>query len=93
MSWRAPVDDLLFTLTKVAIAPGAEPPLPLDDLAAILDEAARFTEGRVEPLDRTSDTVGAAWNDGVVTTPPGFREAYADWAAAGWNGKIGRAHV
>jgi alkylation response protein AidB-like acyl-CoA dehydrogenase len=86
MSYRAPVADMLFTLTKVARAPGAEPPLPLDDLAAILDEAARFTEDRVAPLDRTSDIVGASWTDGDVATPPGFREAYADWAAAGWNG-------
>jgi len=73
MSYRAPVADMLFTLTRVAIAPGAEPPLPADDLAAILDEAARFAEDRVAPLDRTSDTVGASWVDGVVTTPPGFR--------------------
>ena len=85
MTYRAPVADILFTLTTVAVAPGAEPPLPADDLAAVLDEAARFAEDRVAPLDRTSDTVGASWVDGEVTTPPGFREAYADWAAAGWN--------
>ena len=86
MSYRAPVADMLFTLTRVAVPPGGEPPIPPDDLAAILEEAARFAEERVAPLDRTSDTVGAAWADGVVTTPPGFREVYADWAAAGWNG-------
>ncbi len=85
MSYRAPIDDMLFTLTRVAVPPGAEPPLGEDDLSAILGEAARFVETRVAPLDRVSDTVGASWADGAVTTPPGFREAYADWAAAGWN--------
>jgi len=85
MSYRPPVDDILFTMTRVAIAPGATPAMERDDLVAILEEAGRFMEERIAPLDRISDTVGAAWADGAVTTPPGFREAYADWAAAGWN--------
>ncbi|ALK09455.1 acyl-CoA dehydrogenase [Blastochloris viridis] len=85
MSWRAPIDDILFTLTKVAPGPDGAPPLDRDDLAIIVDEAARFAEERVAPLDRIADTTGAKWADGTVTTPPGFRMAYADWAAAGWN--------
>ncbi|KAA5603536.1 acyl-CoA dehydrogenase [Blastochloris sulfoviridis] len=85
MSWRAPIDDILFTLTQVAPGPDRESPMDRDDLAIILDEAGRFAEERIAPLDRTSDTTGAHWQDGAVTTPPGFREAYADWAAAGWN--------
>ncbi len=85
MTYRPPIADILFTLTHVAVPPGGAPPMERDDLAAILDEAGRFVEDRIAPLDRTSDTVGAAWVDGVVTTPPGFKEAYADWAAAGWN--------
>jgi len=85
MSYRPPIDDILFTLTEIAVAPGGAAPMERDDLVAILEEAGRFCEERVAPLDRTSDTVGAAWADGAVTCPPGFREAYADWAAAGWN--------
>ncbi|MBV5266558.1 acyl-CoA dehydrogenase family protein [Pinisolibacter aquiterrae] len=85
MSYRPPIDDILFTLTEIAVPPGGAPPMERDDLVAILDEAGKFCEERVDPLDRTSDTVGAAWADGIVTCPPGFREAYADWAAAGWN--------
>lgn len=86
MSWRAPVEDILFTLTAIAPGPGGEPAMDRDDLVAILEEAAKFCEDRIDPLDRVSDTVGASWADGRVTTPPGFADAYADWAAAGWNG-------
>ncbi len=85
MSYRPPIDDILFTLTEIAVAPGGAAPMERDDLVAILEEAGRFCEERVAPLDRVSDTVGAAWADGAVTCPPGFREVYADWAAAGWN--------
>jgi alkylation response protein AidB-like acyl-CoA dehydrogenase len=85
MTWRAPIDDMLFTLTRVATPTGAEPPMPTADLAALLNEAARFNEEQVAPLDRISDTIGASWEGGVVTTPPGFSAAYTDWAAAGWN--------
>ncbi|MCE1236139.1 MAG: acyl-CoA dehydrogenase [Hyphomicrobiales bacterium] len=85
MTWRAPIDDILFTLTEIAPFHGAPQPMAADDLRAVLDEAGRFCEARVAPLDRTSDTVGASWNDGAVVCPPGFREVYADWAAAGWN--------
>ncbi len=85
MSYRPPIDDILFTLTEIAVAPGGAAPMERDDLVAILEEAGRFCEERVAPLDRASDTVGAAWADGAVTCPPGFREVYADWAAAGWN--------
>jgi alkylation response protein AidB-like acyl-CoA dehydrogenase len=38
------------------------------------------------PLDRIGDRHGTPFKDGVVTTPPGWKEAYRDWAAAGWNG-------
>jgi len=85
MTYRPPIDEILFTLAQVAVPPGSPPPLPADELAAILEEAGRFCAERIAPLDRASDLVGARWEDGRVTTPPGFREAYADWIAGGWN--------
>ena len=85
MSYRPPIDDILFTMTAVAVPPGAPAPMERDDLVAVLEECGRFCEERIAPLDRTSDLQGAAWDDGVVTCTPGFREAYGDWAAAGWN--------
>ncbi len=85
MTYRPPVADILFTMTSVALPPGVAPAVERDDLVAILEESARFCEERIAPLDRGSDLEGAKWQDGVVTCSPGFREAYADWAAAGWN--------
>ena len=85
MSYRPPIDDILFTLTRVAVPAGASLPMEPDDLRTILEEAGRFCAERIAPLDRASDLVGATWEDGRVTTPPGFREAYADWIAGGWN--------
>ncbi len=85
MTYRPPIDEILFTLAQVAVPPGSPPPLPADELSAILEEAGRFCAERIAPLDRTSDLIGARWEDGRVTTPPGFREAYADWIAGGWN--------
>ncbi len=57
-----------------------------DDTAAILMEAARMAEGVLAPLDRSGDAIGAVWQDGTVTVPPGFAEAHRAFAAAGWVG-------
>jgi len=56
---------------------------------AVLDEAHRFTETELAPLNRSGDEIGCRWEDGTVTTPPGYREAYATYAAGGWSGLIG----
>ena len=55
-----------------------------DTVDAVLDGAAQFAEGEFAPLDRIGDTVGSKWKDGVVTTPPGFREAYVAFVEGGW---------
>jgi alkylation response protein AidB-like acyl-CoA dehydrogenase len=78
--FRAPVEDIVFTLTRIAA-----PDLDRDEIAPIVEEAGRFAQEKVAPLDRGSDLVGAKWTADGVTTPPGFREVYRDWAAAGWN--------
>jgi alkylation response protein AidB-like acyl-CoA dehydrogenase len=68
----------------VAALPGYE---DADDaLETILDEAAAFARDVLAPIDRSGDIAGCSWNDGVVTTPPGFKEAHARFAAAGWIG-------
>ena len=56
------------------------------DTAAILEEAARTAEGRLAPLDREGDRIGSRLVDGEVVPPPGFTEAFHDYAAAGWIG-------
>jgi acyl-CoA dehydrogenase len=57
-----------------------------DDLVdAILEEMARFCDEIVAPLNWESDQHGATLKEGTVTTPPGFREAYAQYVEGGWN--------
>jgi alkylation response protein AidB-like acyl-CoA dehydrogenase len=55
------------------------------DLAqSVLEEAARFAENILEPLNQPGDAAGARWTPDGVVTAPGFREAYAQFVAGGW---------
>ena len=55
------------------------------DLAAqVLDEAAKFVDSAIAPLQRTGDEEGCRFDAGTVTTPTGFRAAYQDFWQAGW---------
>src|SRR4051794_26374566 len=90
MSYRAPVSDLIFTMRHVAgldraLADGLYGELSADLAQAILEEAGRFAADVIAPLNRAGDTHGATLKDGVVTTAPGWKEAYAAWTQAGWN--------
>lgn len=51
---------------------------------AILDEASKFVERELVPLNQSGDQQGCQWNEGVVTTPDGFKEAYASYVDSGW---------
>ncbi|HTW50604.1 MAG TPA: acyl-CoA dehydrogenase [Stellaceae bacterium] len=53
---------------------------------AVLDEAAKFAENELAPLNRVGDEVGSILENGVVRTPPGFRAAYRTYVDGGWNG-------
>jgi acyl-CoA dehydrogenase len=90
MAYRAAVDDMLFTLRHASgFAQGqADGLYDLgDDLVdAVIGEAGRFATDVVAPIDRAGDTHGNAFKDGEVTTAPGWKKAYRDWAGAGWNG-------
>lgn len=67
---------------------GGEPPdRPFID--AVLDEIQRFADAELEPLNPVGDRTGCVLQDGVVTTPPGFKEAFATFAAGGWQGLTG----
>jgi hypothetical protein len=90
--YKAPIESALFLLRDVlgyerySNLPGFSD-APLDTVEAILDEAGRFAEEVLQPLNRVGDTEGCRRNDdGSVTTPSGFKEAYRSFVEAGWVG-------
>jgi alkylation response protein AidB-like acyl-CoA dehydrogenase len=91
MAYRAPVEDIIFSLKHAAglakaRADGLYQDLGDDDLDVVLGEAGRFAAQVLAPLNAAGDRYGTPFRDGEVTMPPGWKEAYRDWAAAGWNG-------
>jgi len=91
MTYRAPVADIAFALKhaaglKAAMAEGLYGDLDEDMVDQVLEEAGRFAAEVIAPLNRVGDKFGTPFKDGAVTTPPGWKDAYAAWAAAGWNG-------
>jgi len=60
--------------------------LGMDDVDSVLAEAGRMAGEIIAPLNRVGDTQGTTFKDGVVTTAPGWKEAYRAWCKGGWNG-------
>jgi alkylation response protein AidB-like acyl-CoA dehydrogenase len=94
--YSAPLQDMHFAINELArladvtALPGyaeANPEL----VAAVLDEAARFAQEVLDPLNRTGDQQGARFAQGKVTAPEGFPQAYRQFVAAGWNALGGEA--
>ena len=89
--YRSPVANIAFTLRnaadfEAARAEGIYGDLGADDIDAILEEAGKFASDVIAPLNIVGDREGTPFKDGKITTPPGWKEAYTAWAAAGWNG-------
>ena len=92
-SYKAPLADLRFALYDVL---GVDPlfqrlgyaDATRDILDAVLDEAARFTETVLAPLNSVGDEIGSQLDKatGDVTTPPGFKAAYTQFVEGGWTG-------
>ena len=87
--YRAPLRELSFVLEELlgsqslAALPGLADYSP--ELArSVLEEAARFAQGVLEPLNRPGDTQGARWTPEGVVTPAGFRDAYRQFVDGGW---------
>lgn len=91
MSYKAPVRDMLFCmqhladLEQVAQWPGFEEG-GLETAQAVLEECARFNEQVVAPLNHEGDKLPSSFQDGEVRTTPGFKQAFRQFADAGWQG-------
>jgi len=88
-SYKAPLREYRFLLndlldlSQYAKLPGfADAPADLVD--AILEEAAKLTEEVLQPLNQIGDREGCKLENGVVTTPTGFKEAYKLLVEGGW---------
>ena len=89
MTYRAPIDDICFALeAQVGLDEvRALPQFAETDKAltrAILEEAGKFAEKTIAPLNASADREGCALEGGEVRTASGFREAYRLYAAGGW---------
>lgn len=91
--FKAPLRDMRFILDDVFQATDLWARLPAladvvdrDTVDAILEEAGKFNEQVVFPLNRSGDEEGAVFSNGKVTTPAGFKEAFTQYGDGGWIG-------
>ncbi len=93
MSYQAPIKDMLFVMQElagigqVAALPGFED-YDLDTAQAVLEESAKFCQDIVAPLNWEGDRHPSSFQDGQVTTTPGFQQAYGQFIEGGWQGVI-----
>ena len=91
MSYKAPVKDMLFNMKylanidQIAQLPGMED-AGFDTAQAVLEEAAKFSENVLGPLNWEGDKNPSSFKDGVVTATPGFKDAFKQYTEAGWQG-------
>jgi 3-(methylthio)propanoyl-CoA dehydrogenase len=89
IDYRAPLDDMQFILQQlipmsaIANLPGFED-VSEDLVNTILDEAAKFANQVLSPLNWSGDQAGCFYQDGAVQTPDGFKQAYQQYSEAGW---------
>ncbi len=88
-TYKAPLRDISFVLHELwqfedlAQLPGYEE-ATRDLVDAVLEEGAKFCENELFPLNRSGDEEGCTYENGVVRTPKGFKEAYDAFAEGGW---------
>ncbi|MBY5921658.1 acyl-CoA dehydrogenase C-terminal domain-containing protein [Ferrimonas balearica] len=88
-SYHAPLKEMQFVLHDLLNLGNHYATLGYDDATpelvdAVLEEAAKFTESVIAPLNRVGDEQGCRFENGEVTTPQGFKEAYQQYVEAGW---------
>ena len=89
-AYKAPLREIKFILTEVLQAENMPQQVPdfvdatPDVIEAILEEAGKFCEEVLQPLNHPGDEEGCHYDNGTVTTPKGFKEAYATFIEGGW---------
>ena len=87
--YHAPVKDIRFVLNEL-IGEDAIRSCPkhadysAETAASIVDEAAKFAAGVLDPINKSGDQIGAKWTPDGVVTSPGFKQAYDQFVEGGW---------
>lgn len=88
--YSAPLRDMQFVLHELLDVEATLKTLPsyaeidAETINQVIEEAGKFCSEVIFPLNQVGDREGCTYNDGVVTTPSGFREAYEQYVQAGW---------
>src|SRR4029077_7110974 len=93
-TYRAPIDDIILALNQGgglsrAVRDGHYGGYDADMTVAVLEEAGRFAEDVLAPLNAVGDKNGVKIESNKVSTPPGWADAYRRWSEAGWNAVAG----
>ena len=84
MSFTAPVSDQRLTLNAVVGIGELEGGPDAEMVDAVLEGAAALAEGEFAPLSSIGDSIGARWDNGIVTMPPGYKAAWRSFVEGGW---------
>ncbi|MBV1881966.1 MAG: acyl-CoA dehydrogenase C-terminal domain-containing protein [Pseudomonadales bacterium] len=88
--YKSPIRDIQFVLHELlGIENHYQQLLGNDEvnrelIDAVIEEGAKFSENELAPMNQSGDEEGCHWDDGVVTTPKGFKEAYDKYVEGGW---------
>lgn len=95
LEYQAPLTDIDFLVHRVFDVQAAWRDVPAfadftDDLVrAVVAEGGKLAGAVLAPVNQSGDGHGARFDAGAVTTPPGFKEAFAELAGGGWLGLSG----
>lgn len=96
--YKAPLKDIRFVMNEVFEAEklwgslaGTKDMVDMETADAILEEAGKITASLIAPLSREGDEEGCHFDNGKVTVPAGYRDAYKTFAEGGWSGLTGNA--